>query len=51
MRFIPQLHHPRPKLSRIEISQEEITADLLYPARPRRPGGRARVDRRTGRRR
>jgi hypothetical protein len=33
MRLIPRhRHHHRVKLPRISISQEEITADLLYPA-------------------
>jgi hypothetical protein len=37
MRLIPKSrHHNRSKAPRISISQAEITADLLYPAR-RRP--------------
>jgi hypothetical protein len=36
MRLIPKSrHHQRVKAPRISISQEEITADLLYPASPR----------------
>lgn len=35
MRLIPKSrHHDRSKAPRIAISQAEITADLLYPARP-----------------
>jgi hypothetical protein len=36
MRLIPRhRQHHRSKAPRISISQEEITADLIYPARPR----------------
>jgi hypothetical protein len=38
MRLIPQLLRPTPKLGRIAISQEEITADLRYPAPAPGPG-------------
>lgn len=42
MRLIPKSrHHQRVKAPRISISQEEITADLLYPASPR--GARQRL--------
>lgn len=46
MRLIPQALNPRPKLDRIAISQEEITADLLYPSKGRRPRGDAPPERR-----
>jgi hypothetical protein len=40
MRLIPKSrHHHRSKSPRIAISQEEITADLLYPASRRRVDG------------
>ncbi len=36
MRLIPRhRHNQRPRPPRISISQDEITADLLYPAHPR----------------
>jgi hypothetical protein len=39
MRLIPRhRHHQRTKVPRIAISQEEITADLHYPAARRRDG-------------
>jgi hypothetical protein len=41
MRLFPHLLHARPLLSGIAISQEEITADLLYPA-PAPDEGRGR---------
>jgi hypothetical protein len=45
MRLIPrQWHHQRPRRRRISISQEEITADLLYPAYPRAARERVAVD-------
>lgn len=37
MRLIPRHKHQRTKSPRIAISQEEIAADLHYPAN-RRPG-------------
>jgi hypothetical protein len=43
-----QRHRNRAKFPRISISQEEITADLLYPAR--RPGPEARPSTRRKRR-
>jgi hypothetical protein len=37
MRLIPRhKHHRRSKAPRISISQAEITADLIYPARAAR---------------
>ncbi|HEY0391288.1 MAG TPA: hypothetical protein VGC63_06220 [Solirubrobacterales bacterium] len=39
-------HHHRAKAPRISISQAEITADLVYPARPaaaRQRGARVRA--------
>lgn len=43
MRLIPRhRHNQRMKAPRIEISQEEIAADLHYPA-SRRPGGPAKA--------
>jgi hypothetical protein len=30
-------HHRRDAFPRISISEAEITADLIYPAQPRRP--------------
>jgi hypothetical protein len=39
----------RPKAPRISISQEEITADLLYPAVPHAARQRAATHRGTGR--
>jgi hypothetical protein len=51
MRLIPRhRHHQRPRRPRISITQEEITADLVYPAhargvRPRNGAG----DRRSAR--
>jgi hypothetical protein len=45
MRLIPRpRNHQRAKAPRITISQEEILADLLYPA-SRRPGGKGLVTR------
>jgi hypothetical protein len=45
MRLIPRhRHHQRPQRPRISISQEEITADLLYPGYPRAARGRVGVD-------
>jgi hypothetical protein len=44
MRLIPRHRHHRTKLSRISISQEEILADLLYPA-SRRPRSKSLVTR------
>jgi hypothetical protein len=48
MRLIPNRRHHRRKVARISISQDEITADLLYPAsrRPARAssGARGRVE-------
>ncbi len=42
MRLIPRhRHRARPKAPRISISEAEIAADLLYPARPGTVGGRA----------
>ncbi|HEY7950304.1 MAG TPA: hypothetical protein VID51_05655 [Solirubrobacterales bacterium] len=36
MRLIPRhRQHQRAKVPRISITQEEITADLVYPASPR----------------
>jgi len=50
MRLIHHRHRsPRPKTPRIPISQEEIAADLNYPA-SRRPGELARAAARAGRR-
>jgi len=45
MRLIHRHRSHRPKAPRIAITQEEIAADLHYPAarRPTRAGGRARV--------
>ena len=40
MRLIPR-HSTPAKAPRISISQEEITADLIYPASPRGPQRRA----------
>ena len=41
MKLIPRHgHHRRTKLPQISISQEEILADLQYPA-SRRPAGKA----------
>jgi len=38
MRLIPRHRHQRrPKGARIAISEAEISADLHYPASPRRP--------------
>lgn len=38
MRLIPRHRHQRrPRKSRISITQEEISADLHYPAAPREP--------------
>lgn len=38
MRLIPRHRHPRrSKSPRISISEAEISADLHYPAQPRRP--------------
>jgi hypothetical protein len=37
MRLIPRQRHQRPRKSRISITQEEISADLHYPAGPREP--------------
>jgi hypothetical protein len=34
MRLTRHRHHHGPKAPRVAISQEEITADLIYPARP-----------------
>jgi len=49
MRLIPKSrHHHRSKAARISISQEEITADLLYPAH-RRPARERVAARRGGR--
>lgn len=42
MRLIHRHRSHRPKAPRISISQEEILADLLYPA-SRRDGGKAAV--------
>lgn len=40
MRLIPRhRHHHRSKAPRISISQEEITADLIYPANTRAARG------------
>jgi hypothetical protein len=36
-------HHHQAKLPRISISQAEITADLLYPARPQAAPERVRA--------
>jgi hypothetical protein len=45
MRMIPRhRHHQRPRRPRISISQEEITADLLYPVYPRTARERVAVD-------
>jgi hypothetical protein len=51
MRLIPRHRHThRAKAPRISISQAEITADLLYPARSSAVGQRAATHaRRTGR--
>jgi hypothetical protein len=47
MRLIPRHRHPsRAKQPRIAISEAEISADLHYPAPPRRARGSAA--RRTG---
>lgn len=37
MRLIPRHRQRRPKGPRIAISEAEISADLHYPAQPRRP--------------
>jgi hypothetical protein len=37
MRLKTRRHRERVKIPRISISQEEITADLVYPAHHRRP--------------
>jgi hypothetical protein len=37
MRLIPRNRHRRTKGPRIAISEAEISADLHYPAQPRRP--------------
>ncbi|MEX2108653.1 MAG: hypothetical protein WD827_07180 [Solirubrobacterales bacterium] len=43
MRLIPKsIHSPRAKLPRISISEEEILADLQYPA-SRRSDGKVEV--------
>ncbi len=43
MRLIPRHRHERrTKAPRIAITQAEITADLLYPAHPRREAASAR---------
>ena len=48
MRLIPRhRHNQRAKAPRIAISQEEIAADLHYPA-TRRPGDRALASARGG---
>ncbi len=48
MRLIPKSrHHHRAKAPRVSISQEEITADLLYPA-SRRPARERDATRRGG---
>ncbi len=49
MRLIHRHRNPRPKTPRIPISQEEIAADLHYPA-SRRAGRLARTTARAGRR-
>ncbi len=38
MRIVHRHRHHRGKGLRIAISQDEITADLLYPSRSRQPG-------------
>lgn len=45
MRLIPRHRHRRPKGPRIAISEAEISADLHYPAQPRRPRRSAGVQR------
>jgi hypothetical protein len=40
MRLMPRHRNHRRRVPRISISEEEIAADLRYPAR-RRPAGRA----------
>jgi hypothetical protein len=47
MRLIPKVLD-RPRLSRISISQEEITADLRYPAPARSGSGAGPEPRRRG---
>jgi hypothetical protein len=42
MRLIPRHRNHRRRVPRIAISEEEIAADLRYPA-GRRPAGRAAV--------
>ena len=39
MRLIPRHRNQRRSFTRIAISQEEIAADLHYPARPPNAGG------------
>jgi hypothetical protein len=49
MRLIPRhRHHLRAKAPRISISQDEITADLIYPAHPRAARMRAQPTGRKG---
>ncbi|HEY3434221.1 MAG TPA: hypothetical protein VGK41_01075 [Solirubrobacterales bacterium] len=46
MRLIPRhRHHRRSKSPRIAIREAEISADLHYPAQPRRPRRTADVQR------
>jgi hypothetical protein len=45
MRLIPRHRHRRPKGPRIAISEAEISADLHYPASPRRVQRTADVQR------
>jgi hypothetical protein len=48
MRLIHRHRSHRPKAPRIAITQEEIAADLHYPA-SRRPGGIVKAARQRGR--
>jgi hypothetical protein len=50
MRLTARRHQHRAKVPRISISQEEITADLIYPAH-RRPAASAAASPSRGRRR
>jgi hypothetical protein len=50
MRLIPRHRQHKDALPQISISEAEITADLIYPAR-RRPGRAESRDRNRGRRR